>query len=161
MAGYITFKNKEDNKMKRSERTPISPFVTACAAALAMGGMAAIGSADEADEPQEAEAQSEGTSSVPASMHFTDEHGNRREPTAEEVRETAEAFQRDLARLAGKQRGKPQEETRPDGSVSVLVAPGKLVYLTVEQTEDGELRYHHTRLDEDGNVLPANRLPEK
>jgi hypothetical protein len=96
-------------------------------------------------------------------MYFTDEVGNRRQPTAEEIRQAAAAFQRDLARLAGKHKDKPNVRSRPDGTVSATVAVSKLAFLTAQETDEGELIYGHSSLDEDGNVTftSPDVLPEK
>jgi hypothetical protein len=100
---------------------------------------------------------------ISASMYFTDEFGNRREPTAQEIRQAAEAFQRDLTRLAGQHKDKPNVRSRPDGTVSATVAVSKLAFLTVQETDEGELIYGHSSMDEDGNVTftTPTVLPEK
>lgn len=156
--------------MKTSTRISRSrPFVTALAAIVAAAGVSftsTVTLAEEASEPASSAptgAKDGGAESGVASMYFTDEFGNRREPTAEELRQTAAAFQRDLARLAGQQRGKPNVRSRPDGTVSATVAVSKLAFLTVQENEDGELVYGHSSLDEEGNVTftSPNVLPEK
>lgn len=116
------------------------------------------------NESPDAEAKEERLTSAAgaASMHFTDADGNRRQPTAEEVRELAKAFQQDLARLAGKQKGDPNVQTHPNGAVSATIAASKLVFLTVEENDEGSLSYGHTTMDDDGSVVhkPANSQPE-
>src|SRR5690606_30014529 len=111
------------------------PLSTACAAALALGGAALAGAAGEPDEPRDerhAAQSSSGDGAPSANLHFTDAEGNRRQPTAAEVRAAAEAFQRDLARLAGQHKGQPNVQMRADGTVSATVGASKLVFLTVE-----------------------------
>lgn len=113
--------------------------------------------ADDADQPV-----AEGTAGFAANMYFTDENGNRREPTAAEVKAAAEAFQKDLARLAGKHKGKTRVHKQPNGTVSATVATTHLEFLTVRENEDGTLTFGHSTMDEDGNVSfqPADDLPE-
>ena len=98
-----------------------------------------------------------------AKTYFTDEFGNRREPTSEELREMSAGFQKDLARLAGKQKGNPNVQHHANGSVSATVGLSKLQYLTVQENPDGSRSYGHGKMDENGNVtLPAaNSLSEK
>jgi hypothetical protein len=99
---------------------------------------------------------------VSGNLYFTDEEGNRRQPTAEEVRQAAQAFQKDLARLAGKHKDDPNVQTHPSGAVSATVAVSKLAFLTVEQNEDGSLSFGHATMDEHGNIIPksATSQPE-
>ena len=150
-------------------------MATVLAAAVAASGISLISTltlAEEATEPvspastevNEAGKKDQRTQvGISTNMYFTDEFGNRREPTAEEVRQAAQAFQRDLARLAGQHKGKPNVRSRPDGTVSATVAVSKLAFLTVQETDDGELIYGHSSMDEDGNVTftSPNVLPEK
>jgi hypothetical protein len=96
-------------------------------------------------------------------MYFTDRHGNPRNPTAEEVRKAARAFRQDLARLAGPHEGKTFVKKRPDGTVSAVVATSRLVFLSVQEEEDGTLTFGHSTVGADGNLRfkPATDLPEK
>jgi hypothetical protein len=147
--------------MKRSmmlETRPLLTLSASLAAALVLAFQPAM-----ADDPAADETSGASAPGVSANLYFTDENGNRREPTAAEIRAAAEAFQRDLARLAGQHRGKHYERTLPDGTVAATIAPSKLVFLTVHQNEDGELVYGHSVMDEDGKVAfePVNPLPEK
>ena len=120
---------------------------------------AATGEAKETKENQ----QKTTDAGVSASMYFTDAQGNRRQPTEEEITRAAKAFQRDLARLAGKHKDKPYTQKRPDGTVSATIAASKLVFLSVQQNDDGTLTYGHTSMKDDGSVSfePATGLPEK
>lgn len=158
--------------MKRSNTSIIRSLARPLPVPIAVAGMLAFAPAvaDEAAKVVEesaslhvAEEQAQGGPGPAANMHFTDEDGNRREPTAGEIREAAEAFRRDLARLARGQKGDYRLQTLPDGTVRATVAPSKLVFLNVRQTEDGELEFGHSTMDEDGNVSfePASALPEK
>jgi hypothetical protein len=168
--------NKQLKRIKRmiSNRNKLSHEKTAAlSAAVALTAifftsMTALG--DEPTGPEQAENSADDTKagSAPqhagfaANMYFTDEDGNRRQPTAEEVRRAAEAAQRDLARLAGQHKDKPNIETRPDGTVSATVAVSKLVFLSVEETEDGGLSYGHASMDANGKVhIQPSKLPEK
>jgi hypothetical protein len=145
-------------------------------AVVALSGISftsALTLADEATEPVSAasreandgagDADQQAQTGISANMYFTDEFGNRRQPTAEEIRQAAAAFQRDLARLAGKHKDKPNVRSRPDGTVSATVAVSKLAFLTAQETDEGELIYGHSSLDEDGNVTftSPDVLPEK
>lgn len=158
--------------MKKSNTSIIRSLTKALPLPIAAAGMLAFvpAVADEtAAEPEEAakvdtsETQPEATPGLAANMHFTDEDGNRREPTAREIREAAEAFRKDLARLSGRQKGDYDLRTLPDGTMRATIAPSKLVFLSVRETEDGDLEFGHSTMDENGNVPfePANGLPEK
>jgi len=162
--------------MKTSRTSRRRPVATVLAAAVAVSGISLISTLTLAEETPEsvssasAEVNDEAgkkdqrtQAGISTNMYFTDEFGNRREPTAEEVRQAAQAFQRDLARLAGQHKGKPNVRSRPDGTVSATVAVSKLAFLTVQETDDGELIYGHSSMDEDGNVTftSPNVLPEK
>jgi hypothetical protein len=163
--------------MKTSRRTSRRRSVaTALAAVVAVSGISLTSTltlAEEATEPDSPAAreandgagdvEQQAQSGISASMYFTDEFGNRREPTAQEIRQAAEAFQRDLTRLAGQHKDKPNVRSRPDGTVSATVAVSKLAFLTVQETDEGELIYGHSSMDEDGNVTftTPTVLPEK
>lgn len=158
--------------MKRSTTSIIRSLTKALPVPIAAAGMLAFAPAvadeeaaavEEAANVDTSETQPEGGAGLAANMHFTDEDGNRREPTAQEIREAAEAFRRDLARLSGRQKGDYDLRTLSDGTMRATIAPSKLVFLSVRQTEDGDLEFGHTTMDEDGNVSfeRANGLPEK
>ena len=98
-----------------------------------------------------------------ANTYFTDEFGNRRQPTAEEQAELSAAFQKNLAKMIGKNRGKPNVQEHANGSVSATIALSKLQFLTVQENPDGSRTFGHQQLDENGNVaMPSNNsLPEE
>lgn len=90
-----------------------------------------------------------------AAMHFTDNKGNARAPSAAERAELAAAFQADLARLT---RGKPVpkgSQTRSNGSVSAVVGTQKMRFLTVTMDEEGNATFGHSSMDEQGHIEPA------
>lgn len=119
--------------------------------------------ADEPPQPPPGDDAPAHGAKMPASLYFTDENGNRRQPTEAELRQAAEAVQRDLARIAGEHKGKHYVRTRADGTVSATVALSKLQFLTAIENTDGTLTFGHATMDEDGNVSsrPATDLPEK
>lgn len=139
-----------------------------CAAALAISFVAGVAllsppaPADEPAAPAPADDAPVRGAKMPASFYFTDEKGNRREPTEAELRQAAEALQRDLARLAGQHKGKHYVKTQPDGTVSATVALTKLEFLIATENPDGSLSYGHATVDEDGQlpIRPAADLPE-
>jgi hypothetical protein len=153
----------------RRYRTAAAAFAAVAVSGITFTATTALG--DEPREPDRAAERVAATKAaeeaprhvgVAANVYFTDEQGNRRQPTAEEIKQAAEAFQRDLARIAGQHRGKPNQRTRADGTVSATVAVSKLAFLTVEE-RDGRLTYGHSPMDADGKVSlrPANDLPEE
>ena len=143
--------------------------ITSCAAALAIFLVAGASLhspraiADEPPQPPPGDDTPAHAAKMPASLYFTDENGNRRQPTEAELRQAAEAVQRDLARIAGEHKGKHYVRTRADGTVSATVALSKLQFLTATENPDGTLTFGHVTMDEDGNVSsrPATDLPEK
>jgi len=102
-------------------------------------------------------------SGISASVYFTDEFGNRRNPTLEERAALSAQFQKDLARIAGKNRGNPNVKQYDNGAVSATVALSKMQFLVVHENPDGSRTFSHAPLDEDGNVaLPeASTWPEE
>lgn len=98
-----------------------------------------------------------------AATYFTDELGNRRQPTNEERVAMGAGFQKELAKLAGKHKGNPNMQQHANGSVSSTVGLSKIQFLTVQENPDGSKSYGHGQLDENGNVtLPAaTNLQEK
>lgn len=141
----------------------------AALAALAMGSAtlyAPAAQAEDSPEPPRAEdaATTDATNSgLSGNLYFTDENGNPRNPTAAELIAAGESFEKDLARLAGKHKGKPNVRTEPSGAVAATVATSQLVFLTATVNEDGTVTLGHAALDADGNVVaqPVNDLPEK
>ena len=160
-------------KIDRTSRSTHMAITMAVVVVSGISFMSTLTLAEEATEPvstasREANdgagnTEHQAQTGVSANMYFTDDFGNRREPTAEEMRQAAAAFQRDLARLAGQHKDKPNVRSRPDGTVSATVAVSKLAFLTVQETDEGELIYGHSSLDEDGNVTftSPDALPEK
>jgi len=149
-------------------------LMSALATAVAVSGVSLISMQLLADETREgrsppatkpvANAEEEVTSTaVSANMYFTDRNGNPRNPTAEEVRRAARGFQQDLARLAGPHEGKTFVKKRPDGTVSAVVATSQLVFLSVQEGEDGTLTFGHSTVGDGDNptLEPATDLPEK
>lgn len=171
----IRINNNEDKKMKVSISTRNKTVAAALAAAVVASGITftsteALGEEPTRSEtpakknaPGDASGEKESQPGVAANMYFTDEHGNRRQPGADEIRQAVEAFQRDLARLAGKHKDKLYTHTRADGTVSATIGASKLVFLAVQENDDGTLSYGHTTMEGDGTVTfkPATDLPEK
>lgn len=117
-----------------------------------------------ATETPDANTSNQGADSGFASnLYFTDELGNRRNPTAEERAELAKKFQNDLARMQGKNRGNQKSTKHANGSVSATVALSKLQFLTVQENADGTRNFSHQTMDEDGNVIwiSSNDWPEE
>lgn len=102
-------------------------------------------------------------SGISASTYFTDEFGNRRNPTDEERAELSARFQKDLAKMMGKNRGNSNVKQHANGSVSATVALSKMQFLVVQENPDGSRTFDHASLDENGNVNlpPVNSLPEE
>lgn len=151
------------------------PFLPAvlCAGAMLAAGSAGLhvppaqadespppAATDNADEAPAAGNRVDGALS--GSLYFTDEDGNPRNPTAAELIAAGEAFEKDLARLAGRHQGKPNVRTEPSGAIAATVATSQLVFLTATVNEDGTVTLGHSTMDADGNVTaqPAT-LPEK
>ena len=144
--------------MKTHFKLLLALIVTAMVATM---GTALAGSPELSDGA--AEANQAVDTGFAASTYFTDEFGNRRNSTAEERAELSAQFQKDLARLAGKNRGKPNVKQHDNGAVSATVALSKLQFLVVQENSDGSRTFSHAPLDENGNVMlpPVNNLPEK
>jgi hypothetical protein len=100
---------------------------------------------------------------VAANLHFTDARGNPRNPTAAEARAAAQAFRRDLDRLAGPFSGRPNVRTLPSGAVAATVATSRISLLYAVENEDGTIAIGHSTPDGDPSVpaRTANELPEK
>lgn len=139
------------------------------AVAVAATLVATQGLADDAkDTPQpdgdavDKAAAVQPASSMSGNLYFTDENGNPRNPSAEELIAASADFERDMDRIAGKKRGKPVEQTHANGSTSAVVALSKLSYLVAETDEDGKLVIKHGSADETGEVVTgsAQELPE-
>jgi hypothetical protein len=171
---FFQINNNEDKEMKTSSKF----LMRALATAVAVSGISLISlqaMADEAREGRSPPTTNNENAAVPsgeeevtnaavsANMYFTDKNGKPRNPTAEEIRETARAFQQDLARLAGPHKGKTFVNKRPDGTVSAVVATSQLVFLSAQQEDDGTLTFGHSTVGDDGNLTfePATDLPEK
>ena len=144
-----------------------SPLPVALAIAATM--VTAQGVAGEAEDsqplaPVKAEANSEqhSSSTLAGNLYFTDENGNPRNPTAEELISAGEDFQKDLARIAGNNKSAQVETTHSHGATSAVVALSKLQFLVAETDEDGNLVLNHGALDENGNVVTPStpELPE-
>ena len=129
--------------MNRYIRKAIVPI--ALVAAL---GVTAVVHADEGSADQ-----SEATG-VSAGMAAVDKNtGKLRSPTTEEREALAKGFQKDLARLARKQKKQPQMRTHDNGATSATVGLSKIRYLVVETNEDGSMSYGHAEMDDDGNIV--------
>lgn len=144
-----------------------SPLPVALAIAATL--VAAQGVAEDTKDSQplpavkiEANSDQQPSSTLAGNLYFTDENGNPRNPTAEELISAGEDFQKDLARIAGENKGKPMETTHSHGATSAVVALSKLQFLVAETDEDGNLVVNHGSLDENGNILTpsASELPE-
>ncbi len=140
-------------------KTNTKQFTVLAAVALAVSGLSIQIKAEESSDPPspgtaENQDQVAGTG-VAGNLLFTDEQGNPRNPTAEELVVASENFQRDLATLAGKNKGKLNVQTHANGATSATIALSKLAFLIVEENEDGSLSYMHATLDEDGNAIPS------
>jgi len=147
--------------MKKKNLTSLCAPV-AIAAALVAG--LAHGDEQEAAATAPADpAESSATvGGLAGNLYFTDEQGNPRNPSAEELIAAGKDFQRDLARIAGKNSGKTLETKHANGATSAVVALSKLSFLVAETDEEGNLVLRHGALDENGNVVtPADaELPE-
>lgn len=107
-------------------------------------------------------AQPTGGPGVSATQHFTDAHGNPRNPTAAEARSAARSFRNDLQRLAGPHAGRVHERTVPSGAVAATVATSQLSLLYAVEKDDGTVAIGHTTSDGDqAPPEPTNALPEK
>jgi hypothetical protein len=97
-----------------------------------------------------------------AGMHFTDEHGNARVPTADERAALAAAFQQDLADLTRGKRIPAGKQAARGGAVSAVVGVDKIRFLTVTVDEQGTATFDHATPDENGHIETdtANQWPE-
>ena len=140
------------------------PLLAASIAAIAVSALGPIAMADDTDVATKAadDTAEQAAVSVPGNMYFTDEQGRPRNPSPEELIATSEALQADIARITGKSKGTIEQKTHANGMVSANVAPSKLLFLTVQENEDGELVISHSELDAEGklSVEPVNKLPE-
>lgn len=150
--------------MKKFSRARIPVALAIAATMVAAQGVAEDSKDSQAPAADAAESSSEQqpSSTLAGNLYFTDEQGNRRNPTPEELISAGEGFQKDLARIAGKNKGKTVETTHSNGSTSAVVALSKLSFLVAETDEDGNLVLNHGSLDENGNVVTpsAPELPE-
>lgn len=141
------------------------PLLAASVAAITVSALGQLAVADDTDAAAKAadDTKEQAAVSVPGNMYFTDEQGRARNPSPEELIATSEALQADIARITGKSKGSaPEQQTHANGMVSANVAPSKLLFLTVQENEDGEMVISHAELDADGKLSadPANELPE-
>lgn len=138
-------------------KTTIIITVAALGAAFAAAWFVTPGNADTAGDS--AAPVLVGT---PAAMHFTDDRGNPRQPTAQERAQLAAAFQADLAALTRNKRIPSGSKRESSGAVSAVIAPRKLEYLVVSVDADGNPIFGHSRADDEGNVEhgPVSELPE-
>ena len=114
-------------------------------------------------DPVAAESKQSVDKGLSAATYFTDEVGNRRQPTAEERSAMSAAYQEYMAESAGKYRGNHNVQEHANGSVSATVGLSKQQFLTVQENADGSRTFNHVQPDENGNVLlpPTNNLAEK
>lgn len=100
--------------------------------------------------------------SFAAGMHFTDNQGNPRSPTAEERAAIAAAFQADIARLTAAHGMPDSIRHEPSGAISAVVGASKLRYLVVNVDDNAEVTFSHSDMDENGVIepVPVNELPE-
>jgi len=150
--------------MKTVRKSPL-PVALAIAATL----VAAQGVAEDSKDSQtptanavESSGEQQPSSTLAGNLYFTDEQGNPRNPSAEELISAGEAFQKDLARIAGKNKGKHIETTHSNGATSAVVALSKLSFLVAETDDDGNVVLTHGSLDENGEVVTPSKseLPE-
>jgi hypothetical protein len=170
--------NKNEDRTMKIRIQPFLPAVVFAGAVLAAGSAslhAPPAHADEspppatttddaaADDPATAENPDNGAAGLSGNLYFTDENGNPRNPTAAELITAAEGFEKDMERLMGPQKGKPDVRTLPNGATAATVPASRMVLLIAVQNEDGTLDVRHAAVDEDGNVVvpSANELPEK
>lgn len=136
---------------------PRLKFLAGSALALSMAAGTGVLSRDTA-----ADSTTPKLAGVAAGMHFTDEHGNARVPTAAERAALAAAFQADIANLA-KGKGVPAgQKLQRNGSYRAVVGTEKLQFLTVEVDEQGKAAFGHSSVDKSGPIdpAPANDWPE-
>jgi len=115
------------------------------------------------DSAKSADSTTPTLSGVAAGMHFTDEQGNARIPTAEERAALAAAFQKDLADLARGKRMPVGRESVRGGAISTVVGVDKMRFLTVDVDENGDATFGHASMDETGAIdidTPDNDWPE-
>lgn len=115
------------------------------------------------DSTKSADSTTPTLSGVAAGMHFTDEQGNARIPSAAERAALAAAFQQDLADLTRGKRLPVGTESVRGGAISAVVGIDKMRLLTVEVDENGEATFGHASMDETGSVdidTPDNDWPE-
>jgi hypothetical protein len=110
-----------------------------------------------------AEANQSVDTGLSANTYFTDELGNRRQPTEEERVAMGKGYQKDLARVAGKNKGNPNIQQHTNGAVSATIGLSKMQFLTVQENPDGSRSYAHGKMDENGKVIlpKASSLAEE
>lgn len=136
---------------------PRTKYLAGSALVLALaGGAAVVSTGDNA-----VSSATPRLAGVAAGMHFTDDQGNARSPSAEELAALAAAFQQDLANLT-RGRNVPAGEKARGGAVSAVVGVDRIRLLTVNVDENGNARFDHAMLDEDGQVdtESADNWPE-
>ncbi|MDX1480240.1 MAG: hypothetical protein R3315_01110 [Woeseiaceae bacterium] len=97
-----------------------------------------------------------------AGTHFTDDSGNVRQPSLAEREALSAAFQADLARLARHKKAPKRSWVADGGAQGAVVGVGHLRFLTVSESDDGDLHFRHGRMNERGIVdrAPAADWPE-
>lgn len=150
--------------MNKVRKSPL-PVALAVAAIMVAGQGVAEDNKDSqslAVDKVDSNSEQQPSSALAGNLYFTDEQGNPRNPSPEELIAAGEAFQKDLARIAGKNKGKQLETTHSNGAISAVVALSKLSFLVAETDEDGNIVLNHGSLDENGNVLTSSapELPE-
>lgn len=150
--------------MRRIRKSPLPVAFAVAATLVATQGVAedTKDSKDPATDKVAANSEQQPSSTLAGNLYFTDENGNPRNPSAEELISAGKDFQKDMARIAGKNKGKHLEKTHSHGATSAVVALSKLSFLVAETDEDGNLELNHGVLDENGNVVisSATELPE-
>lgn len=112
--------------------------------------------------PDQASGNSETVNGAAASMHFTDDSGKPRSPSAAERAALANAFQADLARLTKGKHIPQGSQRQPNGSFSAVVGTNKMRFLTVTIDGEGNAIFGHSNMNEQGHIEPAAAidLPE-
>lgn len=139
---------------------PRFKYLAGSALALSLVAGAAVLHSDNEVTSDDATATS--LAGISAGMHFTDEKGKARRPSAAEHAALAEAFQADIAKLTKGKRIPVGEKRHRDGSYSAVVGTDKMQFLTVSFDDEGNASFGHSTMDDEGRVepAPANDWPE-
>ena len=117
---------------------------------LSAAGLALIaalgGSLLDSDWPESAP-----MSGVAAAMHFVDDSGTVRRPSAAERRFLSEAFAEDLVTLTGMAGSQGAAVGLQEGAISTVLGASTLSFLTATEDEDGRLRIEHP----DGDLIES------